>query len=300
MIKSSKRFDTPDIKVGIPSFLLCIEMAIFSVFHLWAFPWTVYDVKRSPIVASESIPGYPQDPKNVYRGGWLGSHALIDAFNPWDLVKSVGRGFKWFAVGRRTREQDSSYQNSAHGTGLEPARTSLPLRTNASLDSNDFSNNHKDTRISSSRKPPQYRSHGEDEDEEQNLLSNSQSVPYSRSSLPYAPHKGVSAADIGTMNLYSGQSDHLRTTNPKNDVENSNENASQDSRTLNPALDDQDTGYHGARPMLTSDPPQHRKPSHRRQESEYDVWGSGSHRERDVDDDENAGMDLGSRRGTPF
>lgn len=282
-------------------------MALFSIFHLWAFPWTVYDIKRSPIVASESIPGYPQDPKNDYQGGWLGSRALIDAFNPWDLVKSVGRGFKWLAVGRRTREQDSSYNNSAHATGLEPARTSIPLRTNASLDSDDFStSNRGHTRIPSGRKPPHYRSHDEDEEEGENLLSNTQSVPqsgpYSRSDLPYGPHKGVSALDIGTMNLYSGQSNHPQTAS-ENDFENPNASAFQDSKTLDPALDNQDTGYHGARPTPLSDSQHHPKSTHSRQESDYDIWGSGSHRERDADDDENTGMDIGSRRGrngSPF
>lgn len=296
--------------MGIPSLLLCIEMAIFSIFHLWAFPWAVYDIKRSRIVASESIPGYPQDPKNDYKGGWLGSRALMDAFNPWDLVKSVGRGFKWLAVGRRTREQDSSYKNSAYGTGLEPARTSLPLRTNVSLDSDDFSTSHREnTKSLSGRKPPRYRSHEEGEEEGENLLFNAQSVPqsgsYSRSDLPYAHHKGVSALDIGTMTLDHEHSDHLRTAHPipENDIENPHLNAFQDSRSLNSALDGQDTGYHGARPMPTPDPPQHRKPSHRRQESEHDVWGSGNHQGREADDDGNTGMDLGSRRGrngSPF
>lgn len=276
-------------------------MAIFSIFHLWAFPWTVYDVRRSRIVASESVPGYPQDPKNNYKGGWLGSRALVDAFNPWDLVKSVGRGFKWLAVGRRTREQDSSYKNSARGTGLEPTRTVLPLKSNTPHDSDNFSTGHgKDTRIPSGRKPPHYRSPDEDEEEGENLLTNTQSVPYSRSDLPYAPHQGGSAVDIGTMNLYGGQSDQIRTKNPppEKDFENLNDNAFKDSRTLYPALDDQDTGYHGA-----SDPPQHRKPAHRRQESDHDVWGGGNLRERDADDDGNAGIDLGSRRGrngSPF
>lgn len=285
-------------------------MAIFSMFHLWAFPWTVYDIKLSLVVASESVPGYFQDPKTDYKGGWLGSRALIDAFNPWDLVKSVGRGFKWLAVGRITREQDSSYKNSAHATGREPARTALPLRTNASLDSNDFSTSHwGDTRISSGRKPSHYRSLEEDEEEGEDLLANAQSMPqlgpYSRPDLPYVPHKGVSAVDIGTINLSGGNPDHVRTQHltPEEDFENPNNDGFQDSRTLNPALDDQDTGYHGASPMPTSDTPQRHNSSHRQQESDHNVWGSGSHRERDEDNDVIAGMDIGSRRernGSPF
>lgn len=138
-IKASPRIAQPDIKIGIPALLLCIEMAIFSVFHLWAFPWQVYDIRRSAIVASESAPGFLPDPKTAYRGGPFGTRALMDAFNPWDLIKAVGRGFKWFAVGRRTREQDISYKNSVdQGQGLERSRnTNLngPWRTDDSFDS---------------------------------------------------------------------------------------------------------------------------------------------------------------------
>lgn len=285
-------------------------MAIFSIFHLWAFPWTVYDIKLSSIVASESVPGYAQDPRTDYKGGWLGSRALIDAFNPWDLVKSVGRGFKWFVVGRRIREQDSSYKNSAHANGLGSARTSLPLRTNASLDSNDFSTSHwGGTRITSGRKPSHYRSLEEDEEEGEDLLINAQSMPrvgpYSRPDLPYAPHKGVSAVDIGTINLSSGNPDHAGTQHlaPGRYFEDANNDGFQDSRTLNPALDDQDTGYHGASPVPISDAPQRHNSSHRQQESNHNVWGSGSRRERDEDNDVTAGMPLGSRRernGSPF
>lgn len=122
-IKPSRTLATPDIKVGVPSMLLCIEMAIFSIFHLWAFPWQVYDIKRSSIVASESAPGFLPDPKTAYQGGRLGIKALADAFNPWDIVKATGRAFRWIVVRRRHRMEDHSYHKSTTpGVGLEPTR----------------------------------------------------------------------------------------------------------------------------------------------------------------------------------
>ena len=138
-VKPSKRFDFPDIKVGIPSMLLCIEMAVFAIFHLWAFPWTVYDVRRSPIVAAESAAGFLPDPKTAYQGGRFGQVALMDAFNPWDLIKAVGRGFRWFAIGRRIREQDISYKthhylHHNHNVGLEPTRNSPAYRPSHSFE----------------------------------------------------------------------------------------------------------------------------------------------------------------------
>ncbi|KAK4695377.1 hypothetical protein P7C71_g2364, partial [Lecanoromycetidae sp. Uapishka_2] len=124
-IKASPRIQPPDIKIGIPSLLLCMEMAFFSIFHLWAFPWRVYDIRRSEIVASESAPGMNLDPKTAYQGGPFGSRALMDAFNPWDLIKNVGRGFRWFFKGRKTRMEDISYKDSTQNTGLEPTRNQV-------------------------------------------------------------------------------------------------------------------------------------------------------------------------------
>lgn len=102
--------------------LLCIEMAIFAVLHLWAFPWQVYDIRRSAIVASESVPGFLPDPQTAYRGGRLGHRALMDAFNPWDIIKAVGRGFRWIAIGRKRRTEDTSYKGHTHSASLEPTR----------------------------------------------------------------------------------------------------------------------------------------------------------------------------------
>lgn len=123
-IKSSSTIQTPDIKVGIPALLLCIEMAIFSTLHQWAFPWQVYDIRRSDIIAAESAPGFLPDPKSAYQGGPFGIKALAEAFNPWDIIKNVGRAFRWFWVGRKVRHQDISYKQppSNNDTGLEPTR----------------------------------------------------------------------------------------------------------------------------------------------------------------------------------
>ncbi|CAG8974774.1 hypothetical protein HYALB_00000386 [Hymenoscyphus albidus] len=101
----------PDLKVGIPSLLLCVEMAIFAVLHLWAFPWAPYkvgaEVRDYPMSMASGL-----SPKNVQghkQGGFLGWRAFVDALNPWDLVKAFARSMRWLVVGRKKREQDSSY-----------------------------------------------------------------------------------------------------------------------------------------------------------------------------------------------
>lgn len=86
----------PDIKVGIPSLLLCVEMALFALLHLWAFPWR----------------GYIHKSKGKKQGGFLGMRALWDAVFIWDVVKGFGRGMRWLFVGVRHRREDISYHNS--------------------------------------------------------------------------------------------------------------------------------------------------------------------------------------------
>lgn len=101
----------PDLSVGIPSLLICVEMAIFAILHLFAFPWTPY---RKGSQASE----YPLSPTGslnkpgMNQGGFLGHKAFIDAMNPWDLVKAFARGMRWLFVGVKHRENDPSYAPS--------------------------------------------------------------------------------------------------------------------------------------------------------------------------------------------
>ena len=87
--------------------LLCIEMFLFSLLHIVAFPFSIYDVRKS------------EDPAAHYVGGTMGWRAFADAFNPWDFVKAFARGFRWLAVGRRQRDGDPNTPFGA-STKLEP------------------------------------------------------------------------------------------------------------------------------------------------------------------------------------
>lgn len=99
---------TPDIKVGLPATLLCIEMAIFSILHIFSFPWTPYVIGSAAYV--KAYGHLKETPK--YYGGPLGIKATIDCFNPWDIVKAVGRSTRWLFVGRKHRLEDVSYQHT--------------------------------------------------------------------------------------------------------------------------------------------------------------------------------------------
>jgi hypothetical protein len=111
-IKPSAKFQTPDIKVGIPSFLLCVEMAFFAFFHLFAFSWRDYTmsskVYQQEMAAGEAPP--------QYQGGFLGIKAIADAANPWDIIKAVARAGRWLFVGYKKRRLDPSYAVSRTDT----------------------------------------------------------------------------------------------------------------------------------------------------------------------------------------
>lgn len=227
-------------------------MALFSIFHLWAFPWKVYDIRRSQIVASESTPGYLPDPKTAYRGGPFGIYAMLDVFNPWDLIKAVGRGFRWFAVGRRHREQDISYQTSKQGTGLEPTRNDPSNRRNGDPN-NPYDNDpalHQSF-AGTGAKPARYHPLAEDEDA--TLLSHAQSVPHSGPSDSLYPRPGMrlpdqhTTGDIGAMGIYNDHPDHLRTMHPTSGTMRRHDHQQQSGIITNSRpLEDLDTGYHGA------------------------------------------------------
>jgi hypothetical protein len=112
VVKTTAKIAYPDLKVGIPALLICIEMAIFAVLHLFAFPWTPY---RKGAEATD----YPLSPTDSLKkpglneGGFMGIKALMDAMNPWDLVKGFARGMRWLFVGVKNREDDSSYKTTS-------------------------------------------------------------------------------------------------------------------------------------------------------------------------------------------
>ncbi|KAH8884808.1 putative DUF300 domain protein, partial [Thozetella sp. PMI_491] len=117
----------PDIKVGIPALLLCFEMALFAILHLWAFPWRPYadDAPTSYYPNPDLNSSLPsrENEHGPRQGGFLGIKALWDAVNIWDILKAFGRGIRWLFVGVKHRREDVSYRttrkNSATENGLD-------------------------------------------------------------------------------------------------------------------------------------------------------------------------------------
>ena len=130
VVSANAKLAYPDIKVGIPSLLLCIEMAIFSILHLFAFPWQEYRNNSGPPVYPGDLPDSSIPELNNLEGLTFGGRlglamvALKDAMNPLDLVKGFARGMRWLFVGRKNREIDALYgknnPNNDNDMTLEP------------------------------------------------------------------------------------------------------------------------------------------------------------------------------------
>ncbi|KAI5857952.1 organic solute transporter Ostalpha-domain-containing protein [Tricharina praecox] len=96
IVKPSKKISPGDISIGFNALLVCFEMIIFSILHLFAFPYAPYQV-ASP----EAAPGaFPVDTPGT--SAWK---AIVDAFNPFDIIKAFLRGMKWCLVGVRKRHE---------------------------------------------------------------------------------------------------------------------------------------------------------------------------------------------------
>ncbi|EYE93573.1 OSTA/TMEM184 family protein [Aspergillus ruber CBS 135680] len=118
LIKDSEKIQAPDWKVGLSNLLITIEMAIFSVLHLWAFAWKEYSIDH---VHDDEVTDFYGNGKITYQGGPWGMKALLDALNPLDLLKAIGRSFRWLFVGRKKRTLDPSYQVPSEQIGLSQA-----------------------------------------------------------------------------------------------------------------------------------------------------------------------------------
>jgi hypothetical protein len=101
-LKPSAKIQGPDWRIGLPAMLVCFEMSIFAILHLYAFPWKPYDLTRQGV--PDDLNNYPKQ----YVHGPMG--AFVSVFNPWDIVKSFSRSMRWLFVGSRHRKEDSSYQ----------------------------------------------------------------------------------------------------------------------------------------------------------------------------------------------
>ncbi|KAJ5350022.1 hypothetical protein N7541_007749 [Penicillium brevicompactum] len=96
-IQATDKIALNDLKTGLPELMINVEMAIFGILHLWAFAWRPYRLNGQ----SSAVTDFYGNGKISYEGGRYGAKALIDAMNPLDLFKAIGRSARWLFVGRK-------------------------------------------------------------------------------------------------------------------------------------------------------------------------------------------------------
>ncbi|KAL4925383.1 OSTA/TMEM184 family protein [Aspergillus undulatus] len=124
-IKASGKIAAPDVKVTLANLIISIEMALFAILHLWSFPWKPYAIGFQ----TDEITDMFGNGKSTYHGGRWGMRALVDALNPIDLIRAVGRSMRWLFVGRKKRTLDASYQPSTETIGLSQTEGAAQVDT---------------------------------------------------------------------------------------------------------------------------------------------------------------------------
>ncbi|PSN73946.1 DUF300-domain-containing protein [Corynespora cassiicola Philippines] len=174
-IKSSDKFGGPDLRIGIPAMLTCVEMAIFAIMHLYAFTWRPYDLGNSHDASQVDGSFASLDSPKQYAHGPM--RALLDALNPWDIIKACGRGFRWLFVGVRHRKKDPSYQ-----TKLEPMSSSTEYQSGPTF----AGNGEAATEVSR----PGPKKEGFEDSDTAGLLSNAQANPYTNQNSYHGAYDG--------------------------------------------------------------------------------------------------------------
>lgn len=216
-LKATQYLSINDIKVGIPALLLCIEMAIFAVMHIFAFPWrATYKLPKDGITTADVLnaPGAGFSGQPEYHGGPFGIKAYADAFNPWDIIKAIGRGFRWLFVGVKHRRNDSSYAFTGPlGTGMEQQEDikSTKLQPLAPDYNNTGYDPFADHQILKPypAKPSPYRARGRDADET-NDDDDDPWNPNLRPSRSPSPMRTLDGATAYTPYKPPGKSPYLR------------------------------------------------------------------------------------------
>ncbi|KAL4947993.1 organic solute transporter Ostalpha-domain-containing protein [Aspergillus filifer] len=114
VLKPSEKIATPDLKITIAELIISFEMVVFAVLHLWSFPWKSYAIAFQ----NDDVADVCDNVQRTYQGGRWGIDALVDALNPIDLFRAVGRSIAWLFVGRKKRTLDPSYKPAAEAIDL--------------------------------------------------------------------------------------------------------------------------------------------------------------------------------------
>lgn len=130
IITSTESVQSGELSVAYQNFLICIEMALASVLHLYAFPWRPYlhaDGMRGRLTASSSV-----------------SRNLKSTLNPTDMIDDTIRNFSRAYAHYVSQGDDDSLEDP----GERPAQLRISARRAGEgvlLASGDHGHDHHDT-----------------------------------------------------------------------------------------------------------------------------------------------------------
>jgi len=104
-----------DLEIGVPAMLICLEMVPLSLFFLYAYTWRPYIIgspHQLAAVAHRDENDYYHHPQS-YVGGPLGIRALIEMWNPMEILEAIRFGFRMEVERRRGRvvAQEGVYES---------------------------------------------------------------------------------------------------------------------------------------------------------------------------------------------
>lgn len=109
-----------DIKVGIPTMVLCIEMVPMAILFHYAYSYRPYYLdQRQAVLQATGSPTGSQPPLGSYQGGFLGWRAILQAIDPRDYIHAfvfafnVGTEMLQYRL-QANQDQDSIERPSEH------------------------------------------------------------------------------------------------------------------------------------------------------------------------------------------
>lgn len=91
-----------DLSIGVPSLLVCVEMVPLSLLLHYAYSFRPYvlgsDLELHAVVGDGS--GDDSHRPQSYQGGALGMRALLEVWNPREVIEAVAFGFRMEAERR--------------------------------------------------------------------------------------------------------------------------------------------------------------------------------------------------------
>ena len=86
-ITPTDKLSYDDITNKLPSLMICIEMIFFSIFFLYAYPWSPYVIRKH---APETVDHQAYSLRSArYQGGFLGLKAIFSALNPAEILAGI-------------------------------------------------------------------------------------------------------------------------------------------------------------------------------------------------------------------